>query len=63
MFIPTKAIHRAAAAMQSTGDVTQAQFEDEYHCKVGLMSPDVVNYYDIYFDTEEYASMFLLRWM
>ena len=63
MLIPVKAVHSAALALQEQGDITQAMFEDAYHCRIGKLSPDLVNYYDIYFDTEQDASMFLMRWM
>lgn len=64
MLVPVKAVHRAAAAITNEWtDVTQTVFEDEYHCRIGQLSPDIVNYYDIYFDSEEHATMFMLRWM
>lgn len=63
MLVPTKAVHRAAAAINGQGDITQTVFEDAYHCRIGQLSPDIVNYYDIYFDTEEDATMFMLRWV
>jgi hypothetical protein len=62
MLIPIKAVHNAALALQDVGDINQTHFEDAYHCKIGL-SPDVVSYYDIYFDTEQDASMFIMRWV
>lgn len=62
MLIPVQAVHRAAMAIQSRSDISQCVFEDEYHCRIGL-SPDVVNYYYVEFDTEQDASIFLLRWM
>jgi hypothetical protein len=61
MLIPVNAVHNAALALQDVGDINQTQFEDAYHCRIGL-SPDV-SYYDIYFDTEKDASMFIMRWM
>jgi hypothetical protein len=63
MLIPSTAVHRAALVLREQGDITETMFEDAYHCRIGKLSPDVVNYYDIYFDTEEYATMFMLRWM
>ena len=63
MLVPVNAVHRAAAAIRDQGDITRTVFEDAYHCRIGQLSPDVVNYYDIYFDTEEHATMFMLRWM
>jgi hypothetical protein len=61
MLIPVNAVHNAALALQDVGDINQTQFEDAYHCKIGL-SPNV-SHYDIYFDTEKDASMFIMRWM
>ena len=62
MLIPVQAVHRAALVLQEQGDITETMFEDTYHCKIGKLSPDLVNYYDIYFDTEQDATAFLLRW-
>lgn len=62
MLIPTTVVHRAALAIKDYGDVGLTEFEDAYHCKFG-MSPDVVNYYYVQFDTEQDASIFVLRWM
>lgn len=62
MLIPVQAVHRAAMAIQSRSDISQCVFEDEYHCRIGL-SPDAVTHYHLEFDSEEYASLFLLRWM
>lgn len=62
MLVPIQAVHRAAIAIQEQGDINQTMFEDVYHCKIGL-SPDVVNFYYVHFDTEQDASMFVLRWM
>lgn len=61
MLVPVKAVHYAALAISEQGDITQTMFEDAYHCRFGL-STDNENYW-IHFDTREYASMFLLRWM
>jgi hypothetical protein len=36
MLIPVKAVHNAALALQDVGDINQTQFEDAYHCKIGL---------------------------
>ena len=62
MLIPVKTVHAAALALSEQGDITQTMFEDAYHCRFG-MSPDVVNYYYIQFDNDQYASSFLLRWL
>ena len=62
MLIPVMAVHRAALVLREHGDITETMFEDTYHCKIGKLSPDLVNYYDIYFDTEQDATAFLLRW-
>ena len=62
MLIPVKAVHRAALVLREQGDITETMFENTYHCKIGKLSPDLVNYYDIYFDTEHDATAFLLRW-
>lgn len=61
MLIPVKAVHNAALAISEQGDISQTMFEDVYHCRFGL-STDNENYW-IHFDNQEYASMFLLRWM
>ena len=61
MYIPVQAVHRAALALDNHSDITQTMFEDAYHCRFGL-STDNENYW-VHFDTQEYASMFLLRWM
>ena len=61
MLIPVKAVHNAALALKEQGDVSQTEFEDVYHCRFG-MSTDNENYW-LHFDKQEYASMFLLRWM
>jgi len=61
VFVPLKAVHDAALAISEQGDITQDMFEDVYHCRFG-MSHDSENYW-LHFDTQEYASMFLLRWM
>jgi hypothetical protein len=62
VLVPVQAVHRAALAIQEQGDINQTMFEDVYHCKIGL-SPDVVNFYYVHFDSEEYASAFILRWL
>ena len=62
MMIPTTAVHRAALAIQDRGDISQCDFEDHYHCRFGL-SPDIVNYYYVEFDSEKDATAFMLRWM
>ena len=62
MFVPIKAVHDAALALSDEGDITQTMFEDAYHCRFGL-APDLVNYYYLHFDNEQYASAFLLRWL
>ena len=61
MFVPLNAVHDAALALSEQGDITQAMFEDAYHCKFGL-SPESDQYW-LHFDNEKHASMFLLRWM
>lgn len=61
MLVPVEAVHKAAAALTTQGDIHQTEFEDHYHCKIGL-SPDLVNYYYLHFNTEKDASIFLLRW-
>lgn len=61
MLIPVKAVHNAALALQEQGDITQDMFEDAYHCRFGL-STDNENYW-LHFDSREYASAFILRWM
>ena len=61
MFIPAQAVHRAALAIRDQGDISQTDFEDAYHCRIG-MSHDVDNYW-ITFDTEKDANWFLMRWM
>lgn len=61
MLVPVQAVHRAALVLKEQGDISQAEFEDAYHCRVG-MSTDNENYW-IHFDNQEYASMFLLRWL
>ena len=61
MLVPVKAVHNAALAISEQGDISQTMFEDVYHCRFG-MSTDNENYW-LHFDTQEYASMFLLRWM
>jgi hypothetical protein len=61
MLVPVQAVHRAALVLKEQGDIAQTEFEDAYHCRFGL-STDVENYW-IHFDTQEYASMFLLRWL
>ena len=63
MLVPVAAVHRAAVAINSnSSDISHTRFEDEYHCRIGL-SPDVVNYYYLHFDTERDASMFILKWI
>ena len=61
MLVPVQAVHRAALALDNYSDITQTMFEDAYHCRFGL-SKDADNYY-IHFDSEEYASAFILRWL
>lgn len=61
MLVPIRAVHNAALDLQEQGDITQTMFEDAYHCRFGL-SPDSENYW-LHFDSQEYASAFLLRWM
>lgn len=65
MLIPHEAVHCAAAAIDKNlgvwGDISQCDFEDYYHCRFGL-SAGVENYW-IQFDTPEYATAFILRWM
>lgn len=61
MHIPVKTVHAAALALSEQGDISQTMFEDAYHCRFG-MSTDNENYW-IHFDNQEYASMFLLRWL
>jgi len=62
MLVPVNVVHRAALVLSEQGDINCTDFEDAYNCKFGL-APDVVNYYYLHFDTEQDASMFLLRWM
>jgi hypothetical protein len=61
MLVPIPAVHNAALDLQEQGDITQTMFEDAYHCRFGL-SPDNENYW-LHFDSQEYASAFLLRWL
>ena len=61
MLIPIQAVHRAALAIKDLGDIGQTEFEDCYHCRFG-MSTDSENYW-LHFDSEKYATEFLLRWM
>ena len=61
MYIPVQAVHRAALALDDYSDISQTMFEDAYHCRFGR-STDNENYW-IHFDNQEYASMFILRWM
>jgi hypothetical protein len=61
MFVPVQSVHRAALAIKDQGDISQCDFEDYYHCRFG-MSKDVENYW-LQFDSEQYATEFLLRWM
>lgn len=61
MYIPVEVVHRAAVAISDQGDISQTEFEDAYHCRFGLSGEPTT--YWIHFDTQEYASIFLLRWM
>ena len=62
MRIPTSIVHRAANAIYTGGDdVSQTLFEDTYHCRFGKY--DEPDYYWLHFDSEQYATEFLLRWM
>lgn len=61
MYIPVNAVHQAALALSEQGDITQTMFEDAYHCRFG-MSPESDRYW-IHFDSEQYASAFVLRWL
>jgi hypothetical protein len=63
MIIPAQAVHRAALALHATDNIRQTEFEDAYRCRIGPLNPDIVNSYDIYFDTEQDATMFIMRWM
>jgi len=62
MIISTRVVHLAALALDTKGDIKQTAFEHAYRCRVGPMNPDIVNSYDIYFNTEQDATMFLLKW-
>ena len=61
MLVPVRAVHAAALAITEQGDISQTMFEDYYHCRIGL-STDNENYW-LHFDTEQDASMFVLRWV
>lgn len=61
MLVPIRAVHNAALALQEQGDITQDMFEDAYHCRFGLSTG--TEHYWLHFDSQEYASAFLLRWM
>lgn len=61
MLVPVQAVHTAALALSEEGDITEAMFEDAYHCRFGI-STDVEHYW-LHFDNQQYASAFLLRWL